>query len=68
MTINLKVGMEVYCDLHPKSRKHVITGFRENRKGFAIIDDKFLWPIISCFPCETTQLPEYDEYIHSLFE
>jgi hypothetical protein len=62
----LKLGMEVYCDLHPFSEKHVVTDILED-KGWAIIDDRLCWPISSCFPCETTPLPEYDENIHRLF-
>lgn len=45
MTTNLKVGMEVYCDLHPQSRKHVITLFPQNRKGFAISSRGRLHPV-----------------------
>ena len=62
----LKLGMEVYCDLHPLSKKHVVTDILED-KGWAIIDDRLYRPISSCFPCETTKLPEYDENIHRVF-
>ena len=58
--------MEVYCDLHPFSKKHVVTDILED-KGWAIIDNYLYWPIFSCFPCETTKLPEPDEKYRRLF-
>ncbi len=62
----IKIGMKVYCDLHHQSKEHVVTGLRAG-SGFAVIDNKFYWPISQCFPCETTKLPEYDEATHHIF-
>lgn len=64
----LEEGMEVYCDIHPYSKKHVITSLKHAEEtGFAVIDNEFFWDVNSCFPCETTKLPYKDPKIHEIF-
>lgn len=71
--MELREGMQVYCDLHHESKKYTITSLRKKDMGWAIVKgddgDEFYWPIRSCFPVETTKLPtkEYQEKINKLF-
>lgn len=50
----INVGMQVYCDLHHKSKLHTVTGL-DLKNGWAFIDRSFHWPIRSCFPFETSR-------------
>lgn len=60
--------MEVYCDLHSQSRKHVVTHLFDDR-GFVGIDNSFYWPINQCFPCNEVELPirESERVIREIF-
>lgn len=54
--MKLKIGMKVYCCLCSIAQEHTITQLFEDR-GFAGIDNDFYWPINSCFPCDSVELP-----------
>lgn len=65
----IRIGMEVYCDLHSQSRKHIVTGIKGS-VGWAEIDNDFFWPIADCFPCNNTVLPTLEEekrIMHKIF-
>lgn len=61
----IQIGMKVYCDIHSRSKKHTVTGLRE-KLGWAEIDNEFLWPLSSCFPCSTITLPSREEELEKL--
>ncbi len=54
MNKEIYVGMRVYCDLHSKSKIHIVTGIKRE-SGWVIIDNDFHWPLRSVVPVESTR-------------